>query len=127
METNFDINDLFSVSIQKGYITTSEYIVLNKMINNATTEEERKAVDSIDMTPILGTPAERLRMAMDKAIEYMRKWKLAESSQKMAWSEQRQQAEIASNAFSVLREIRKDNGLSEDSKDMIDKFLGPWS
>lgn len=91
------------------------------------TEEERKAVDSIDMTPILGTPAERLQMAMDKAIEYMRKWKLAESSQKMAWSEQRQQAEIASNAFRVLREVRKDNGLSQDSKDMIDKFLGPWA
>ena len=91
------------------------------------TDEERKAVDAIDMTPILGTPAERLQMAMDKAIEYMRKWKLSESSQKMAWSEQRQQAEIASNAFRVLREVRKDNGLSQDSKDMIDKFLRPWA
>jgi hypothetical protein len=91
------------------------------------TDEERTAVDAIDMTPILGTPAERLQMAMDKAIDYMRKWKLSESSQKMAWSEQRQQAEIASNAFRVLREIRKDNGLSQDSKDMIDKFLGPWA
>lgn len=91
------------------------------------TEEERRAMDSIDMTPILGTPAERLRFAMDKAVEFMRLRKVAESSQKVACSEQRQQAEVASNAFRVLREVRKDNGLSQDSKDMIDKFLGPWA
>ena len=90
------------------------------------TEEERKALDSIDMTPILGSPAERLRLAMDKAVEYMRRWRIAEASRKMAFGEQRQQAQIAARAFRILRDVRKDEGLSQSSKSMIDDFLGPW-
>ena len=42
------------------------------------TPEEKAAFDSIDMTPILGTPSERLQFAMDKAMEYFRRATLAE-------------------------------------------------
>lgn len=89
--------------------------------------EELKALDSIDMTPILGTPAERLQFAMDKAVEFMRKLKVAETSQKVAWNEHRFQADVAANAIKLLREVRKDPGLSMDLKGSIDKFLGPWA
>lgn len=91
------------------------------------TKEECIAADLVNMTPILGTPSERLQMAVDKAAEFMQKLKLAEASQKVAWSEQRQQAKIAENALHILREVRKDSQLSQASKDIIDKFLGPWS
>lgn len=91
------------------------------------TAEELQALDSIDMTPILGTPADRLQFAMDKAVEFMRKLKMAETSQKVAWNEHRTQADLASNAFKLLREVRKDPGLSMDLKQAIDKFLGPWA
>lgn len=90
------------------------------------TDEERKEIDSMDMTPILGSPAERLRLALDKAVDFMMRLKVAEASQKMAWSEQRQQAELAEKAFTILRQVRKDSRLGKKSQAMIDEFLGPW-
>ena len=36
------------------------------------TVEERRALDAVDMTPILGTLEERLRFAIDKAVQFMR-------------------------------------------------------
>jgi chromosome segregation ATPase len=41
-------------------------------------ETERQALEMVDMTPILGTPEERLRRAMDAAVRFMRqrnKWR----------------------------------------------------
>lgn len=46
------------------------------------TDEERRAMDAIDMTPILGSPAERLKLAMDTAVKYMRRLRVAESAAK---------------------------------------------
>ena len=51
------------------------------------TPEERERMDSIDMTPILGTPSERLQFAMDKAMEYFRRARVAESQVKMLQAE----------------------------------------
>ena len=89
-------------------------------------ECERKAMDAIDMTPILGTPSERLRFAIETAIRLGRKLAAAESSQKMAWNEHKTTSAIATNAMRVLRDVRQDSGLSEDSQKRIDEFLGPW-
>lgn len=36
------------------------------------TDEERKAIDSVDMTPVLGTLEEQLTVATNAAIRYMR-------------------------------------------------------
>ena len=47
------------------------------------TPEEKAAIDAIDMTPILGTPSERLQFAMDKAIVYFRRARLAEKEAAM--------------------------------------------
>jgi len=52
------------------------------------TQEEKAALDSINMTEILGTPAERLRFALDKAMQFMRERNVARASEKMAWAEQ---------------------------------------
>jgi hypothetical protein len=40
-------------------------------------KEEKEAIAKIDMTPILGTVEERLRFAMDKAMQFMRERNLA--------------------------------------------------
>ena len=53
------------------------------------TPEEKAALDSIDMTEILGTPAERLQFALDKAVQFMREKNVAKASEKMAWAEHR--------------------------------------
>ena len=50
-------------------------------------EKERRAMESVDMTPILGTPAERLRLAVDTAIRFMRERDVAQTSARMAWGE----------------------------------------
>ena len=47
------------------------------------TPEEKAACGSIDMTPILGTPSERLQFAIDKAMEYFRRATLAEKEAAM--------------------------------------------
>ena len=47
------------------------------------TPEEQAALDAIDMTPILGTPSERLQFAMDKAMCYFRRARLAEKESAM--------------------------------------------
>jgi len=52
------------------------------------TQEEKAALYSIDMTEILGTPAERLQFALDKAVQFMRERNVAKASEKMAWAEQ---------------------------------------
>ena len=90
------------------------------------TDEELKALNEVDMTPILGTPADRLKFAIDKAVEYMSKWKLAQAKERSAWNECSQQQKIAELAVSTLRVIRQDPLLSEQSKSCIDEFLGPW-
>ena len=36
------------------------------------TDEERRALDGVDMTPILGTMEHRWRLAMDVAVRFMR-------------------------------------------------------
>ena len=51
------------------------------------TPEEKAAIDAIDMTPILGTPSERLQFAMDKAMEYFRRARLAEKEAAMLRAE----------------------------------------
>lgn len=35
-------------------------------------EKERRALDAVDMTPILGTMEERWRLAMDVAVRFLR-------------------------------------------------------
>ena len=46
------------------------------------TPEERRALDAVDMTPILGTVEERLRFAMDKAVQFMRERDMALASER---------------------------------------------
>jgi hypothetical protein len=50
-------------------------------------DAELKAFNSIDMTPILGTPSERLQLAMDTAIRFMMERDVARASEKLAWHE----------------------------------------
>lgn len=50
----------------------------------------------------------------------------AENSTKIAWNEHKIQSNLSSAAFKLLREIREDESLSEESKKSIDSFLGPW-
>lgn len=51
------------------------------------TPEEQEAFDSIDMTPILGTPSERLELAMKTALKYMRRVRLLEAEVNMLRAE----------------------------------------
>jgi len=46
------------------------------------TDDERKAMDAIDMTPLLGSPSERLKLAMETAVKFMRKSREAETAAK---------------------------------------------
>ena len=49
------------------------------------TAKERAAIAAIDMTEILGTPEERFRFAMDRAIQYFRERNTARTSAELAW------------------------------------------
>ena len=44
------------------------------------TDEERRAMDAIDLPPILGTPAERLKRTMETAVRFMRRVRDAEAT-----------------------------------------------
>jgi len=50
-------------------------------------ESEREALERLDMTPILGTVEERLRLAMHTALKFMRERNLARADAKFAWGE----------------------------------------
>lgn len=59
------------------------------------TEKERAALNALDLSEILGTPEERIRFALEKAVQYLRERNTSRSSEKMAWAEHaRRVAEI---------------------------------
>ena len=94
--------------------------------NDELTDEMRAACDAIDMTPLLGTPAERLRFALDKALKFWREKRLAVSAEKLAWSEHKQQAAIAGAAIALLKKVAKADGLDGGLRVEVEEFLGPW-
>ena len=51
------------------------------------TESELAAMNALDLSEILGTPQERIKFAMDKALQYFRERNIARTSEKMAWAE----------------------------------------
>ena len=75
---------------------------------NELTPEEQAAIDSIDMTPILGTLSERLQFAMDKAVEYMRRARLAEKQVKMLQALCKQQAKDLEEAHDAIQSVLTD-------------------
>jgi hypothetical protein len=62
------------------------------------TVEERRALETVDMTPILGTVEERLRFAMSKAMQFMCERDMALASEKQL------RADAARYAF--LRDVK---------------------
>jgi hypothetical protein len=51
------------------------------------TQQERAALDALDLSEIFGTPEERIRFALNKALQYMQERNIAQSSAGMAWAE----------------------------------------
>lgn len=100
-------------------------------MNTIVDEDELAKFNAVDMTPILGTPSERLQLAVNAANDYMLKLRVAESSAKMAWSEHAQQAKVTSDAIGLLREIHDkynhSESLSTDLRYRLDIFLTKYN
>lgn len=99
------------------------------MKDDELTEDELRAIDAIDMTAILGTPSERMKFAMHKAVYFMRKMNVAESACKLAWNEHKHQSELAARAIELIKDIHDDakfDFLTTATRRKIESFLLPY-
>jgi len=70
------------------------------------TESELAAMNALDLSEILGTPQERIKFAMDKALQYFRERNIARTSEKMAWAEHAHRVKEIEQLQHELNELR---------------------
>lgn len=100
------------------------------MNDDRLTKEDLQAIDAIDMTEILGTPSERIKFALHKAVYFMRRMNIAETACKVAWNEHKHQAELASKAVELIKDIHDDANYSQlttKTRRKIESFLLPYA
>ena len=94
------------------------------------TEKERAALNALDLSEILGTPEERIRFALDKAMQYLRERNIARLSEKMAWAEH---ARRVADIKRLQDELGKLTALRDaavkrlgDMNDLLSRGKGTW-